>query len=1447
KLDTDAADEIKLDPSNDNFKYILDPVYKAGTDGVYQRYSHFNSVEGNSKEANAGTDNVNGINSSTNIPDTEDLIKNNSLDNDGGESYYRYHIPLIPDGNGGIKPNQFIVDELPVTLAGGVNAKFYRIKIPLDQFTDKVGNLNDFRSIQMMRMYMTNFSSQTTLRFAKFELTRNQWRRYKRGFDDVVVNGTQTTFDVNAVNIEENGAKKDNTFGYVLPPGLSREEIIGSPVQNQFQNEQSIALEACGLVENDRRGIFKILNQDMRQFKHLKMFVHAESADKTRPIKDKSSSVFIRLGKDFEENYYEYELPLLPSSFEKLPKPDECTSPVDCANKYALEVWRPENNMDLDLEALIRLKEERNALGFSINKPYSKIDNTSLQSRGILRIKGNPDLGLVKGLMIGVHNTDPDGNTVCTKIWVNELRVNGLDERGGSAALGRVDIKLADLGRVTVAGKYNSIGWGSLEDKLAQRARESTFNYGFTGSIELGKFLGEKAKIHIPLTYQYDNTIKTPEYDPYDLDIKLNNKIAKAPVSEQQAIKDQAITMVTKRSFVLDNVRKDRGDSDKKPMPWDISNFSVSYRHNQDENRDPLVALGQNNYYNGQLDYSFATGKSMTIQPFKKLFKKDKYVQFLSEFNFNPIPNSFSFNTNMDRYYNSIKYRFVDENALPGEPKIQDTYFSRKFTWDRKYDLNWELAKSLKLTFTSETTRLVDELRGVANDDPAAKAFLLANLKSGGRPKAYKHAANVSYTVPLKYFPLLDFATVKAQYQTTYNWDAAPLGYDSLGNTIRNTQNRSINGDFNFETLYNKWKYLKKINSPIPVKAKVKKAKPTTGGGVDGNDKSGNMPTSKDKGRGEEDKITTTEETRRNPADNPRIPKEMRDRMADKMKQAPRPAPMPNKEGDKTTEPDAKATGVIAEGAKKEEDTKKEEKAMTKEEKAKADEIAKASEKATKALKKKEKDKEEYQPSMTERILIRPLMSIRKGRLSYSETFQNTVPGFTPQAKLFGQNNFSEPGWNFVFGDVPTNNYLNKAAANNWMSKSAYTNDHVVRNNRQELKGNLTIEPFTDFRIEVSADRTYMNNTTETFKQINPANGFQHTALREAGSFQVSYLSLKTLFNNDLDGMYTTFAENRRIISERLAAPNAPEHIKSPNYKEGYGDKQKDVLLYSFIGTYSGFDVKTMPLDVFKTIPRPNWQLTYNGLTKLPFFKDRFQSINVTHGYKSTLQVNSFQTGDHKTDLNDDLNYYTRYDIPDLYINESFSPLLGLQLKTKSDLSLNIDIKKSRNLSLSTEQVISKNRTDLTVGFGYKMKNVYIKFLDFQDPSVAAKKKEEAKKEKEAAAKEKPKVDKDGKPLKKEVAKKKKKGNDLNLKFDLTYSDDLNTTHRIRETNESAGIPDRGQTSFKMSPSAEYKINSKLSLRAFLDYNLTIPKTSISFRQSSFNTGVMVRFNLSDK
>jgi cell surface protein SprA len=1451
-LDNVFVDEVKRDPSNDDFKYILDQSYVTGKDGVIARYRNFNNLEGNSKESSQGTNNPDGINSSTNIPDTEDIIKNNSLDNDGGEAYYRYHIPLIPDGNGGIKPNQFIVDELPVDLAGGVRAKFYRIKVPLDQFSEKVGNLNDFRSIQMMRMYMTNFSKQTTLRFAKFELTRNQWRRYKRGFDDVVVDGNQTTFDVNAVNIEENGAEKANTFAYVLPPGLSREEIIGSPVQNQFQNEQSIALEACGLAENDRRGIFKILNQDMRQFKHIKMFVHAESADKTRPIKDKSSSVFLRLGKDFEENYYEYELPLQPSEFENLPAPGSL-DPVGYANAYANEVWRPENNMDLDLDALIRLKEERNQKGFPISKPYSKIDNTSLKSRGILRIKGNPDLGFVKGIMIGVHNTDPDGNTVCTKVWVNELRVNGLDERGGSAALGRVDVKLADLGRVTVAGKYNSIGWGSLEDKLAQRARESTLNYGFTGSIELGKFLGEKAKIRIPLTYQYDNTIKTPEYDPYALDIRLKDRVSKAPASEQQAIQDQAIAVVTKRSFVLDNVRKDRGDSDKKPMPWNIENFSVSYRHNQDENHDPLVVLGQNNYYNGQLDYSFATGKSLTVQPFKKLFKKDKYVQFLSEFNFNPVPNSFSFNTNMDRYYNSIKYRFVDENALPGEPKPQDTYFSRKFTWDRKYDLNWELAKSLKLTFNSETTRLVDELRGADKNDPAAKAFLLANLKSGGRPKAYKHAANLSYTVPLKYFPLLDFATVKAQYQTTYNWDAAPLGYDSLGNTIRNTQIRTLNGDFNFETLYNKWKYLKKINSPIPVaKAKAKKAKPTTGGGaIDGNEKSGNMPTSKDKGR-EEDKITATEETRRNPADNPRIPKEMRDRMADKMKEAPRPAPMPNKEGDKTTEPDTKATGVVADGTKKEGELKKDDKPMTKEEKAKADEIAKATEKATKALKKKEKAKEEYQPSMTERILIRPLMSVRKARFSYTETFQNTVPGFMPQAKLFGQQEFAAPGWNFVFGDVPTRSYLDKAASNNWISRSPNMNGDVIRNDRQEIKANVTIEPFSDFRIEVSADRSYMDNNVETFKRTgyNAAN-FSHSALNEIKSFQTSYMALNTMFNNDLNSLFSSFENNRSIISGRLAEPTVGSHETDPGYKAGYGKKQKEVTQSAFLSTYSGLDPNTIPLDVSKTIPRPNWQLTYNGLTKLPFFKERFQSINITHGYKSTLQMNNIVSNatylKDPAKLTEENNYYARYNVQDVSINESFSPLLGVQIKTKTDLSLTIDVKKSRTLGFTAQDdnLKATQRTDVTVGFGYKMKNVYIKFLDFQDPNVAAKKKEEAKKEKEAAAKEKPKVDKDGKPLKKEVAKKKKKGNDLNLKFDLTYSDDDTKTYvldAIRTPNS-----ERGQTAFKMSPSAEYKINSKLSLRAFLDYNLTIPKSSISFRQSSFNTGVMVRFNLSDK
>ncbi len=1305
-----VKDEIFEDVANDNFVYYNDAGYGANDD-VFTRYSKFNNPEGNSKQSDQQ------VESATNIPDTEDINRNNTLDET--ETYYQYHIPLRRSGTREVEENQYLVERLEVEED---NSVWYRFKIPVDQFTDRVGGIQDFRSIRFIRMYMTGFDTPVTLRFARFELVRNTWRRYLRSLEESGIGSVgdeddETLFDVNEVNLEENSLKAP--YNYVMPPGVEREQQVGSPLANAFQNEQSLAMNICNLQDGDARAIFKNLNLDLRLFKRLKMFVHAESDDDIEPGK---LSVFMRIGSDFEKNYYEYEIPLTMTTGVLDPNMDDA---------YREAIWPEENEFDFALELLRNVKIQRNQENFALNTLYS-IDVEEKPGHRV-GVKGNPNMGLVKSIMVGVRNTEDDGLPLCTEVWLNELRMSGFDERGGWGALARLDVQMADFGTFNASTNYTSVGFGGLEQKLAQRSREEVIQYDFATNLELGKFLPEKSGIKIPVYAQYSTTIKNPQYDPYDYDIELKDNLRAAEDKEtRDSLKEQAQDYTNIRSVNLTNVRKERTKTDKTPMPWDVENFSLTYAYSKSDKRTPIIAKDQIKDHQGIIDYNY-TRKVKYFKPFKNLVKKDgpkKYLKFITDFNFNPMPNSFAFSTKAQRQFQTTTYRFASPT--------QNTWYNKQFTWDRIYDFKWDLSKSLKFNFDAKNYTVIDEPEGLIDTD-IERDSIWTNVRQGGRNKLYEHNVNVSYNVPLKNFPFLDFIQLKAQYNASFGWQAAALNTDSLGNIVKNNSTRQINGDLDFTKLYNKSKYLKKINS----KKSSGKGK-NKGVSID----AGKL--GKDKGKPKDDKSE-------------------------------------GKDGKD---------------------------------------------------KKKEKDKE---PSAVARTLLRPLMMLRKARFTYSEKYSSIVPGVMPQHRILGMDNgWNSPGWDYVFGlRQPSELWL--TSNKEWFSPSVFVNQQVLGTYTQDMQARVTIEPFRDFKIDLEADRKITENSSAYFKRPTEMSDFEYLNPQVMGSFSVSYYTLGTMFTKDYDAVFEQFQDNREIISRRLAERDGnltPHELDSQfgDYYEGYGRTNLDVLVPSFLAAYNGKSAQTHRLDVFKTIPLPNWRLTYNGLAKLKGLNKIFTSININHSYQSGLTVNSFRTD---LDFDDDnpqaknentANYYSTFEIPNLVISEQFSPLLGLDIKLKNGMSTNLDWKKSRNLSLSfTDSQLSESRSDeFVVGFGYRMKNVYIPWLDFGELTVDGVK----KKIKKNKGKDKEDDDKDKK-------KKKKKGNDLNFKFDFSWRDDVTINHIL---DQNVNIETRGMKTIRISPSIDYDVNKQLNLRLFMDYSKSIPATSSSPPITNTQAGLKIRF-----
>jgi len=1468
-LSPNFKNAVSADPSNDDFVFFRDnsfPQAPAGP-GLLNRYRKFNNQQGNSPVNQ--TDNQNP--SSTNYPDQEDLNRDRSLNET--EAYFRYEIPFkktFLNGQEVIDENDpAIADYITNTVNFTKNGRdyiWYRFKIPLDDVKRKsIGGIQDFRSIRFIRMFWKGFDERTTFRFATLELGRNQWRRFKQnlagcGSDQGIPK--PIPFDVNAVNIEENSAR--TPFNYTIPFGISREQSVGA-FPDILQNEQSLSMNICELDYCDARSVFKSLNMDLRQFKRIKMFVHAEETQEQLDSSD--LKVFIRMGSDYTRNFYEYELPLVISD------PSNLNGNPD-SREYKEEVWK--NEFDFPLELLTEIKKQRNAdPNAPLDKPWVGFDPENPEAR--VKIFGNPNLGYVKGIMIGVRNSDPDMTSKhCVEVWLNELRLNGFNEKGGFAGLARVDMKLADLGGVALAGNYTGIGWGSIEEKLAQRQREEVIQYDISTNIELGKLLPEESGIKIPFYAQYSNITRNPEFDPYDLDIKLKDKIRETSDGfARDSIRTGAQDVTVVKGYNFTNVRKERrGKARKVPLPWNIENFSLTYAYNEQEKRTPFILSEEQKQYKGGLDWQYGTGMK-PIMPFKKLVKKDKYLKFISEFNFNPLPNTYGFNTNLERFQGVTTYRFAGEDAS------LNTYYNRRFTWERNYDLGWDISKALRFNFDANARSLIDEPQEyVSEGGPRVtkqerRDSILTNLKNLGRPKGYTHTASLNWTLPFKQIPMLDFVNMKASYTAGYTWTAQSLKLQnlitdktnpylnvlnsrSLGNTIQNNNTRQLNGDFNMETLYNKSKYLSRINKPGKAPAGGNKSggnssKPGARGGDDkgsspnpgsggrrpgqGLDPSGGgkVPPSAPAGKGKDEAPV-------NDRDNPAVPPPTDKSNPDGLNPGTG-APLPGGPGglDPVTGRPTRVRPNPVTGANQ----------------PAADDKGKgANGKDSKDKKGKDKKKEDRQPTMAERIALRPLMLVRKARFTYSENRSNVIPGFTPDTKLMGlSEGFDSPGWAFVAGLQEADRaYLDKLGTAGNITHRPELNQQVMKNYTQNLDLGVTVEPFTEFRVELTANKQYTRNSTELYKDqifnINPDSvGFEHRAARDLGSYTISFLSMNTLFDKDIAGLFSRFEATRPVISERLARENGLSadslHSIDNGYKKGYGRIHQEVLIPAFLAAYTDKNPGKVGLDIFKTMPAPNWKLSYNGLSKLGNLKNIFSSIQISHGYKNTLTVNSYNTdifyeqsltngpsGQRALDsLN--FNYTARFEIPQVVINEQFQPLFGIDVKLKNEMTFKADYKKSRTLAMSfiDYQLSETKSTGYSAGFGYRIKNVNIPFLTGKKKLDGKSKKKSKNKKKTTTPPAPPAGGAGG-----------GSANDLTFKFDFEVRDDITIAHLLDSPN--AAQPTRGSRTISLNPQVEYALNKRLKLRLFADYRKTVPKTSQSFPITTLNTGVTVQFSL---
>lgn len=1425
KVSAAQLDSIMNDPANDDYHYFRGSDFDQIEASILQRYKRINNPQGNSPDSDSRTESYDTSYKTT--PDVEDINQDYTLNE--YEKYYQYKISIRPEDL--VVGRNFIVDkrETSPTLRNGKpgHATWYQFRIPLSEYEERVGSINDFTSVRFMRMFLTNFQKPIVLRFATFDLVRGEWRVY----DQSLNTGANETgsMSVSAVSIEENSDK--TPVNYVLPPGIQRGQ---DPTQPQLteDNEQALNIVIENMSTNESKAVYKNTTLDIRQYKRLQMFVHANAFEQnTTNLTDNQLAVFVRLGSDYKNNYYEYEIPL------KLTAPGEY-------NRYSLAdcklVWPEENMLDIPLSVFTSLKKERNkarGLGLaSYNTVYSAYDEDKPNNK--VSIMGNPTLGEVKVMMIGVRNLS--GEMKSGEVWVNELRLKEYNNEGGWAAQGALNVQLSDVGTINATGKIVTDGFGGLEDGVAERSQDDYKTYSFTANVELGKFFPDKAKVTAPLYYSITQEETRPKYNPLDTDMLLEDALeATANEHERDSIESIAVTKTTNTNFSLSNVRV--GIQTKRhPMPYDPANFSFSYSHSHRHTSGETTVYENEDNWRGAINYSY-TPVYKTFEPFKKMIKsKSKWYDIVKNFGLNWLPQNITFDTEMLRNYYELQERDMEStegNQLP-------LTFSEQFLWNREFSIRWDLTKNLHMNFNSATHAEIEEPYTPINKDlypdqyTAWKDSVWNSIKDFGRPLDYNQTFNMSYQLPLNLIPIFDWINSDANYNATYNWTRGTDLEDgtSLGNEISSNRTFNLNGTFNLERLYNHVPFLKKANDRFN-----KASRPSRTSLKNRNQQRNTRRTSANKNAKTGGKDSEGEDKTGKDADKEKnaLPKNKR-----------------SFEKEIVLNPDTTLLVSHGKNSKRLMVTAKTKEGKTFKLKYKTvdnNRIRITSKvDTTTTLKLTVTPKAPLDENVwykTAQCVARGLMLVRNVSFSYRNQYSMYLPGFLPNVgDVFGQRggDIMSPGLDFAFGFVD-DSYIEKSAERGWLLMNDSVATPATTSLTEDLQLRMTLEPVKNLKIDLNASRTETKSKSIQYM-------YSGSPTTQSGTLTMTTISLGSAFegmgdatNGYHSATFEKFCNSLESFRSRVEAQYtnaeypAGSSLAGQKFDPANGSVSKysaDVMIPAFLSAYTSMGGNS--LNIFPALSRllPNWTVKYSGLSQLPWFRDVFKSFNINHAYKSIYAIGSYSSYSTFMEYMNGLGFVSdvstgnpvpssMYNISTVSINEAFSPLLGIDMTFNNNLTCKLEYRTTRVLSLSMTSIQINEATshDWVVGMGYKINNFKL---------FGGRRRRKVKSSRSN--------DENNNNSTSNSSRSTGFNTDLNLRLDLSYRKQASICRDIASMTSSASS---GNSAFKLSFSADYTLSRLLTMSFYYDRQTNTPLlSSSSYPTTTQDFGLSLKFSL---
>lgn len=1357
------------DPAGDNYHFYRGVDYDNQQLNVLERYKHYNGVEGNSASSEDVDDPY--YQSARSVPDVEDINQDNTLNE--YERYFQYRISLRPEDL--VVGKNFITDSASteVTLRNGQTARavWYQFKIPISEYEEKVGSINDFKTIRFMRLFMTGFKRPTHLRFATFELVHGEWRSYQYNLNSTGEVPAQGSLEMGVVNIEENAGQRP--VNYVLPPGVTR---IIDPSQSQATqlNEQALSLKVTDLQSGDARAVYKNINMDLRYYKRIQMFVHAERLiDDYTNLQNGDLSVFIRLGSDSRSNYYEYEIPLTLT-------PEGHYSTYNASDQYS--VWPMENMFDFALERLPELKTQRNRdkntenSTVSFTEPYSIYDPDNEQNK--MTVVGNPSLSNIRTMLIGIRNNS--GSVKNGTIWVNELRLTDFDQSGGWAAKGNINLGISDIATINIGGHMETSGFGAIDQSLTQRRMDDYYQYNIATQVDFGRFLPEKAQVSAPLYYSYSEQITAPQYNPIDEDVKLSDALNAAQTKqEKDSISNIALDRVKVESLSITGVKVNI--KSKNPMPYDPANFTLGYSYNRQSNENPTTQYENTYDHRGSLLYSY-TPYFKPLKPFGWINSKSKNVKFFKEWEINYLPTNISFSTNISRYYYEEQVRDLN-SIVSGIKGIElPASVSKNFLWDRQLSIQWNLTKTLNFSLQTMTNARVDEPAGSVNRSLYPDAYKVwqdsvwNSIKGLGTPWEYNQVFNASWTAPFNKIPATDFLTFSAKYNATYNWEKGTELEDvDMGNSISNQSQWNLDGRVNMEQLYNKVPYLRNVNKRFAAR-------------------SSNRST-QEKPKKFERTITLKKDTGvviRHNLKNKKV-------KVSATTLGGQPFPI------ETRVIDDNSVEILTRGNRQI--------------------------KVLATLPKKEVNFWSEAAQYTSRFL----MMVRNVSTRYRETRSMTLPLFKPTiGDGFGQTSAygpMAPGLDFAFG-FTDDSYVQRALDNGWLIQDELMTNPAITGMTRELNIDADIEPITGLKIKLTGNWNRTNSNQIQFM-------YEGSPTIYGGSFSKTHVAILTALrpssvdNGYQSDAFDTFLRNREIIASRYENIYAGTKYPTSGFMQthslagqpysssngGVNKSSPDVMIPAFIAAYSGMSADNIALTAFPAISSimPNWRITYDGLMQIPVFKKYFKSFTINHAYQCTYSVGSYSSFLNWIGIDGEMGYTldelsgnpvpsSPYDISSVSITERFSPLIGVNMTMKNNLTCRAEYNDSRVLTLNSSagQIVEATTTDITVGLSYKIAN-FNKIIKIGSTQTGI-------------------------------------NNDLDITADFSFR---NTMSLIRRIDENYTQATTGTRTFAVKATANYVLSRRITLGVYFDHQVNTPLVSSSaYPVTNSNYGISIQLSL---